>query len=146
MTDTTAQPSAQPSATVAPADNQEGNINAVFSSVRTLLTILGTVLAGHGFSETGLYYWVELSSATIMIVGPAGWGVYSAISTFLKKRQAVAVGVQAGINLTLSNKALDIHGSVIPVEASPPAKPVTIAAAQEIVKQFGTGDGTQAKI
>lgn len=115
----------------------DASFNAMLSSVRSLLLILASLLAAHGLASTGLYFWVQLIAGSIVAVGMALWGCWSA---FVNWRKASAVGVQAGINLTVSGKAIDTAGNIIPVgtaagNATPP-KAVTISSAAQIVKDF----------
>ena len=113
------------------------NVDALFSSIRSLLIVLGTILAGYGMTNTGWYFWIEAGAGSIMVIGPAAWGVYVAFTNLLKQRKAVAVGVQSGINLVATGNALAADGAVISVNSGmTPPKPVTIKSAQEIVRNF----------
>lgn len=112
------------------------NLNAFLTSVRALLLVLGGLLAEHGLEHSTYYSWVMIGAGAVMVVGPAIWGVWSSIVNWHK---AAAVGVQAGINLTVSGNAVTDSGQVISRNASADATPpkmVTVATASEIVKDF----------
>lgn len=113
-------------------DQPDASVTAIFSSVRSLLIVLGTMLAGKGMTDTGLYFWVETIAGSIMVVGPAAWGVYNAITTFIENRKKVTQAVQAGVNLAVTGNALmrnTGNGMATPV-------PVTTASAKAIIKEF----------
>lgn len=118
--------------------------NGVLSAIRYLLVTLGTYLAANGYASAGNN--IELAAGAVMIVGPAIWGVYSAVQKYRKVR---AVGVQAGINLAVSGRALDANGNMISQfqasDATTPPKPVTLKTAAEIVKSFGPSTQEIAK-
>jgi hypothetical protein len=112
------------------------SFNALLSSVRSFLLIAGSLLAANGLASSGLYFWVQLVAGSVVGIGSAAWGVYAA---FMNWRRANAVGVAAGINLTVSGKALAADGKTVVSEnngATPPLD-VTIATAQEITAKFG---------
>lgn len=109
----------------------------VWSALRALLVAVGGIMAANGLGGTSIYKWVQIASGAVLIIGPAAWGVYVAIANHLKLKQATAIGVQSGINLTLQGQTLTADGAAIPVAESPPAKPVTVESAQQIVQQFG---------
>lgn len=113
------------------------NLNAFLTSVRALLLVLGGLLAEHGLEHSTYYSWIMIGAGSIMIVGPAVWGVWSSFSNW---RKASAVGVAAGINMTIQGKAVTEGGEVISkfsadAQDTPP-KPVTVASAAEIVANF----------
>lgn len=113
------------------------NLNALLSSIRVLLITIGGVMATKGLENTGAYFWVMTAAGSTMVVGPAVWGVWSAFATW---RKASAVGVAAGINMTIQGKAVAEDGTVISkfgadADATPP-KPVTEASGAEIVAKF----------
>lgn len=110
------------------------SFNALLSSVRSFLLIVGSLLAAHGLASSGIYFWVQLVSGSIVAVGMAAWGVYSA---FMNWRKASAIGVASGINLTVAGKALAADGSVVTKnDGTTPPKPVTLTTAAEIVAAF----------
>lgn len=112
------------------------NVTKLLIAVSGLCKILGLLLVAHGLGDSKVYFWVQTVGGSVMIVGPAIWDVWMSIAGFAKAR---AVGVQAGINLTASGKAVADDGTVISSfsgEGTPP-KPVTIATAAQIVKDFG---------
>lgn len=115
----------------------DGNVNGIFSAVRALLIAIGGVMATKGLENTGAYFWVETISGSIMIVGPAAWGVYTAFANYFKARKAVAAGVQAGINLTASGKAISDSGDIITRnDGTTPPKLVTLETAPKIVAEY----------
>jgi len=112
------------------------NLNAFLSSVRALLLVIGGLLAEHGLEHSTYYSDVMIAAGSIMVVGPAIWGVWSSITNWHK---AAAVGAQSGINMVLSGKALAADGKTLITQIGPdstPVKPVTVATAAEIVKDF----------
>ena len=114
----------------------EAQHNGLLSALRAVLLLFGAWLAQNGDGQTGIYHDAEMTASAILIIGPAIWGIYAAVSNLFK---AHAVGVQAGINLTVSGNALASDGKTVVAEnngATPP-KPVTYATAQEIIANFG---------
>ena len=111
------------------------NLNATLTAIRALLMAIGGVLLDKGMGSTAAYFWIETVAGSIFVLGPAIWGVYSSIVNW---RKASAVGVQAGINLTVAGKALAEDGKTVVSQnnGSTPPMPVTIATASEIVKDF----------
>ena len=111
------------------------NLNATLSAIRALLVAIGGLLAAHGLQDSGVYQWVELGSSAVMIIGPAVWGVYEAIANWHK---AAAVGVQAGVNMTVAGKALAADGTTVVThnDGTTPPLAVTVATATQIVKDF----------
>ena len=77
--------------------DQTASVKQLCSAVRSCLIVLGTLLAGHGLGQSGLYFWVEAAAGSVMVLGPAIWGVYTAFTEFMAKRHAATVGVMAGI-------------------------------------------------
>lgn len=124
------------------------NIDGVLSSIRALLVALGAWMATSGFEHTGAYADVMLASGGVMVVGPAVWGVWVAVQRALNGRKAMAVGVAAGINMTVQGKALDSNGapiSAFSAAADTPPKPVTVASAADIVAAFAPSQAPAAK-
>lgn len=119
------------------------NLNATLSALRYLLVVLGGILAQQGLSQTPEYKYVMLASGSIMIIGPAVWGVWAALVNW---HRATAVGVQAGINLTVSGHALDTNGAVVGAnDGTTPPLPVTLATAAKIVTDFGPSPASISK-
>ena len=116
----------------------EASINALLSSVRSFLLVVSPLLAAHGLASSGLYEWVQIIAGSIVTVGMAAWGIWVAISNVIKKRQAVAVGVAAGINLTIAGKALAANGITVVKanDGTTPPLPVTQTTAAAIVRDF----------
>jgi|HubBroStandDraft_4_1064222.scaffolds.fasta_scaffold00019_31 hypothetical protein len=114
-------------------------MDGVFSAVRSLLIGIGLALAANGVATNSpVYRGVQIAAGSIMFIGPAGWSLYLAITHALTQRKAVAVGVQAGINLVVAGQALTNGGKLIQIanpDATPP-KPVTEYSAQQIVRNF----------
>jgi hypothetical protein len=112
------------------------NLNAFLSSVRALLLVIGGLLAEHGLEHSTAYSYIMIAAGSILVVGPAIWGVWSAFDNWHK---AAAIGTQSGINLVLSGKALAADGKTLISQLGPnstPVKPVTVETATEIVKDF----------
>lgn len=112
------------------------NLNALLSSVRALLLVIGGLLAEHGLEHSTAYSYIMISAGSLMVVGPAVWGVWASFDNWWK---AAAVGTQSGINLVLSGKALAADGKTLVSQIGPdttPAKPVTIETTKEIVKDL----------
>jgi len=126
-------------------NSTDPNINGILASIRILLITVGGVMATKGLENTGAYFWVMTAAGSIMVVGPAVWGVYS---SFVNFRRARAVGVQAGINMAVQGKALASDGSVISHVGpdTTPALDVTLATSDEIINKFGPVASTIAKV
>jgi len=121
------------------------NINGILSSIRILLITIGGVMAGAGLSNTSTYKWTMIAGGAVTVLGPAIWGVWS---SFVNFRRAQAVGVQAGINMTLQKKALAADGTTI-MEldgGTTPPKSVTLATSGQIIKDFAPAANTIAKV
>lgn len=120
------------------------NLNALLTAVRTLLLVVGGIMAKEGFEHSTIYSVVMILSGSIMVLGPAVWGVWSSFSNW---RKASAVGVAAGINMTIRGKALAEDGTTVvsAFDGATPPKPVTIATAAEIVKDFAPPTASIAK-
>ena len=120
------------------------NINGILASMRILLLTIGGVMATKGLENTGAYFWIMTAAGGIMAVGSAAWGVYS---SFVNFRRARAVGVQAGINMTVQGKALAEDGSVVSHVGpdTTPVKPVTLATSDKIIEDFGPPGRSIAK-
>lgn len=113
------------------------NVSGLFSAIRILLIALGAFLAQNGLGHTGAYFWIEASAGGVMVIGPAMWEVWAAISNII---QAHAVGAQAGINMTTQGMALAADGKTpigINNGATPP-KAVTLETGAQIVANFST--------
>jgi hypothetical protein len=126
-------------------NSTDPNINGILASIRILLITIGGVMAGDGLTNTTAYHWVMIGAGSIMVVGPAIWGVYS---SFVNFRRARAVGVQAGINMAVQGKALASDGSVISHFGpdATPSKDVTLKSSDEIITKFGPVASTIAKV
>ena len=110
-------------------------INSLLVSISNFLKLVAVFLGAHGYGQSGIVANLELGSAAVLFLGPAAWDVWSLIASIRKSK---AQGVQAGINLVVAGKAVDSDGapvSKIDPDATPP-KPVTLASAAEIVKDF----------
>lgn len=120
------------------------NIIAVFAALRGVLIALGTLLVALNLGETQVYVMVIKASGLVMVVGPIAWAVFEKLVT-LKK--SLAAAVQAGINLTISGKAVDHDGAPISkfaADATPP-QPVTVASSTEIIKEFAPSTASISK-
>ena len=118
--------------------------NAFLANLRILLVAIGSVMAYEGWEHSAIYSYVMIASGAIMVVGPAAWATWS---SFVNWRKASAVGVQAGINLTVSGKALAADGKTVVSEnnGTTPPLAVTLATAAEIVKDFAPATSSIAK-
>ena len=83
-------------------NSTDPNINGILSSVRILLITIGGVMAGDGLQNTTAYHWVMIIAGSIMVVGPAAWGVYS---SFVNFRRARAVGVHAQVRAEIAHRS-----------------------------------------
>ena len=111
-------------------------LQSLLVSLRIFLLVLGTWMAHDHIGSPGLYHGVLAASGVVVDLGTAAWGVYASFQNF---RKALAVGAQAGINLTISGRAVDEEGkpiSSLDPDATPP-RPVTLTSAAQIVKNFG---------
>lgn len=112
------------------------NMTALFTSISTLCKVAGTLMAANGLASTGAYMWIQLVGGSIMVVGPA---IYDVLANLWSLRKAQAVGVQAGINLTVAGAALASDGQTVVSknDGTTPPKPVTVETAAQIVRDFG---------
>lgn len=110
-------------------------LNAFLAQVRVVLLLIGGYMAEQGLDHTTTYKWIMFVAGAILVLGNALWALWASFSNFWK---ASAVGVQAGINLTVAGKALAADGTTLVSanDGSTPPKPVTVATAAEIVKDF----------
>lgn len=111
------------------------NLNAFLTQLKLFLIVMGTLLAEQGMDHTTVYKWIMFAAGAVLVVGNAAWALWASYENW---RKAAAVGVQAGINLTASGKALAEDGeTVVSVNnGSTPPKPVTVETAAQIVKDF----------
>lgn len=120
-------------------NNDDGSMNGVFSAVRAaLIAIGGALVTGDVITvKSPVYFWIMFLSGSIMVIGPAIWGVVVQVQHVLKVRQERAKGVQAGINLVIAGQALTVAGKPIPGGTGDGEPlPVTEKTAAEIVKNF----------
>lgn len=118
-------------------------ILAVFAAGRGLCIAAGAAMVALNLGDTHTYKIVMQVAGSIMVVGPILWAVVEKLVTF---GRALAAAVQAGIDLTLSGKAVDSQGEPISrfsPDATPP-KQVTVASATEIIKDFAPAPGAIA--
>lgn len=111
------------------------NIIAVFAAARGVLIAVGAIMLYLNLGDTHIYAMVMQASGAIMVAGPMAWAIFEKLVTL---KEAIAVAVQAGINLSTSGQAVDHDGKTISkfaADATPP-KPVTIETAAQIVKDF----------
>lgn len=109
---------------------------ALLSAMRQVLLVLGTVLAGKGLTDSGVYFWIETIAGVLLVIPAAAWELYDAVMNIFK---AHAVGAQSAINMVAAGAALGADGTTLKLTgdaASTPPKPVTLATAAEIVKDF----------
>lgn len=120
------------------------NILAVAAALRGVLIAAGALLVGLNLGSTHTYALVMQASGAVMVVIPLAWSLFTYLVTL---KQAIAAAVQAGINLTLSGKAVDHAGNPISKfapDASPP-KDVTVTSAAQIVKDYAPPQAEIAK-
>lgn len=121
------------------------NLNAFLSQLRIVLVIIGSLMAEQGFDHTTIYRWLMIISGSIVVLGNALWALWS---SYINWRKASAVGVAAGINMTVQGKALTESGQPISAfspAADTPPKPVTVASAADIVANFAPPTSSIAK-
>jgi len=119
-------------------------ILAVFVAARGVCIAVGAGMMALNYGDTHAYSVVMQVAGSIMVVGPILWGIFEKLVVF---GRALAVAVQAGINLTLSGRTVDDAGHPIS-QFSPgatPPKQVTVASAAEIVKDFAPPPSTIEK-
>jgi len=112
------------------------NLNAFLTQLKLFLVLVGGLMAEQGYDHTTAYKWVMLASGSCIALGSSAWALWA---SFANWRKAAAVGVAAGINLTVAGKAVTDDGKVISQFATPdatPPKPVTVETAAQIVKDF----------
>lgn len=113
-------------------------VQALFTQGRMALIAVGSGMAVLGFHNSAAYQWVMGISGIVLVVGPAIWDFIATVAALF---HAQAVGVNAGINLTVSGKAVDHAGNVISKfspDAETPPRPPTVESAKEIVKEFAS--------
>lgn len=112
----------------------------LLSAVRYLLMFAGGVLAAKGYIKNAD---VDGLVTAILIVAPPVWAWFD---NQIKARR-VAVGVQAGINMTVAGNALAADGVTVVSrnDGSTPPLPVTQATASQIVADFGPKPSSIAK-
>lgn len=104
------------------------------TSLRYLIVWAGAYATGRGYISSETLGNIVTISA---VLGPLAWGLYVNWQKSQQTKIATAAGVQAGINLTVASSALDVNNNPIRVGGGFPAKPVTLATAPDIVKNFG---------
>ena len=109
---------------------------SMLKQAQFLLIAVGAVMIHLGLDHGEAYKIITVAAGSGMVVGTAAWGLWSSYQNF---RKASAIGVQAGINLTVSGKALaaDGHTVVSENDGTTPPLPVTLASAAQIVSSFG---------
>jgi glucose dehydrogenase len=117
-----------------PTASSDLAVQQLCSALRTLLILLGTVLAGHGLGDSGLYFWVELAAGGVMILGPGAWGVWNAYLNVVKTRKRETLAVRAGVALQQAAMAGAIsrgtgNGAIVP-------ELITHAEAQSAIVAF----------
>ena len=124
-------------------DQSNSTVDGVFSAIRTALITVGAALVSGGVltKESPAIFWITFVSGSIMVIGPAIWGVVVAVQHALAVRQARAIGAQATLNMVAAGQALNANGDPIKVvsgtgDGGTPPLPVTEKTAAEIVKNF----------
>lgn len=114
------------------------------TSLRYLIVSGGSYAAGKGYISSDM---LNNLLAVAAVLGPLAWGLYANWQKSQQNKVTAAVGVQAGINLTLSGNAVDHDGNPISkfaADATPP-KIVTVASAAQIVKDYAPPTGEIVK-
>lgn len=117
--------------------NITASFMAMVKQIQFLLMIAGAVMVHLGMDHGNTYKYVMEASGSIIIVATGAWGFWCSFQNFWK---SIAIGAQAGINMTVAGKAVTEDGSVISkfsaeADATPP-KLVTQKSGAEIVAQF----------
>ena len=115
--------------------NQTQAFMSMLKQAQFLLIAIGAVMVHLGLDHGETYKLVMVASGGGIVAATAAWGLWSSYQNF---RKASAVGVQAGINLTVAGKALAADGKTVVAEndGTTPPLAVTIATASEIIKDF----------
>jgi hypothetical protein len=116
--------------------SDDPNISALLSALRALLIAVGAVLAANNLGHTGAYALVEASSGAVMVVGPAAWGVWVAISSLLRKREAQVTAANAALAMVSAGEARTSHG-VLQDPPVVPLAPVSKETMPQILANFG---------
>lgn len=112
-------------------DTSNAAVNSFFSSVRSFLIVMGTILAGYGFtSKSPIYFWTEAIAGSIMVVGPAAYSMYVAAMRVINDRKKTTIAVNATMALAAS-------GNMIVDRTGTPVKATEESAAQ-IVKDYAS--------
>ena len=121
--------------------------SAILAIAAAATGVIMTWLNAHGFHDPNLS--LMISGAIVSVLGAAAvmiWGYINGARTEAAAKQAVAIGVQSGINLTIAGKALANDGSVVSKnDGSTPPKLVTEKTAADIVANFGPAPSEIAK-
>ena len=114
------------------------------TSIRYLITTISAWAVGKGY--------IRPDDATMilgvaLILGPPMWAF---LDNYLKQHQSIAreaAAVQAGIELVANDKALAADGTTIVTakQGTTPPRTVTIATAQEIIKDYAPPAASIAK-
>ena len=111
------------------------NVLAFFAALRSVLIAVGAVMTYLNLGHTEVYGVIMQAAGCIMVLGPLCWAVFDKLVTL---RKTFAAAVQAGIDLVLSGNAVDHEGK--PISSlnpdATPSKPVTVASAAEIIKEY----------
>lgn len=116
------------------------NVARLTAAISNLCKAVGAamVLLGWNTQYANIYHDVEVFGGVAMILIPVAFDVVAAGWVTLK---SLAIGAQAGINMTLAGQALDKHDNPIPLDqagaSATPPKPVTMAKGLEIAQNFG---------
>jgi hypothetical protein len=115
-------------------------MNGVWSAVRGILIALGGALATGGvITQTSpVYFWIMFASGAVMIIGPAGYNLYTAINRAWVAAEAKKQTVNATLNLVASGDMEAISGAKVLLPEGVVLKPATVASAAEIVKNYST--------
>lgn len=114
------------------------------TALRYLIATGGAFAAGRGWITSDTLNALLIAGS---VAGPMAWGLYVNWQKSQQVQVATAVGVQAGINMTVQGKALAEDGTVVSRigQDTTPVKPVTLATSPEIVANFGPDAKSIAK-
>lgn len=129
-----------------PLKNADPHLLGLLFAISNLLKLIGAWMIANGFGDGPAYRDIMLASGAVLIIGP---GIGDVVVAIANMRRARAQGVSAGVEMTVRGAAEDADGNpisaVIADANSTPPKPVTLASADKIVKDFGPTSASIAK-
>jgi len=121
------------------ATTTAASIDAALSATRTVLVLIGGVMAAHGYGGTTTYTVLELIIGSIMVVGPGLWGMWVAWTNLINKRREAAQAATATATMMSKGLALGADGKTLIAanDGVTPPKPFTSDSAAATVAKFG---------